>query len=305
MKNIIIDIGANHGEFAFEMAKRNPETVILAFEPEPHLFKMLQDSGVENIKPFDVAITAKKGTAEFNVSHSGDWGVSSLLDFDTNNIENDGYWQHRTDLKSFDEKISVKTDTLGNILAKEKFDEIAFIKIDTQGFDLIALKSAGKYLSKIQAGMIEAVTTPDKSLYLGDECDLYHALNFLHDNGFKVYRIKSNDEACNEMNVYFCRPDISPEQIEQDYHLKNLNIYDGKDYWYFPSNTFPTTVVPFSPELHEIKKADVEAAQNNTPTEVPAAPRPQITKIRRHYYRFMRHITFGKIHDYYAKKYSC
>lgn len=243
MRDLIIDIGANHGEFAYEIASRNPKCQVIAFEPEPHLFKKLKNSQYKNLITYDIAIASQTGTAEFNVSHVGDWGCSSLFDFNHKNIEKDEYWNNRADLRCFDEKIIVKTDTLENILSKHSFDEISFIKIDTQGFDLIALKSAGKYMQKIKAGMLEVVTTLDKSLYQGDECDLYHALNFLHDNHFTVYRIKANDEACNEMNVYFCRNDISFETIEKKYHLKNLHIYDGKNYWFLPSDK-PVITLP-------------------------------------------------------------
>ena len=293
MNNIIIDIGANHGEFAFEIAKRNPDVRVLAFEPEPHLFAMLKKADLKNVTPFDVAITSKQGIADFNVSHIGDWGVSSLLNFNQENIKNDCYWRHRADLKSFDEKIQVRTDTLENILSKENFDEESFIKVDTQGFDLIALKSAGRYLKKIQAGMIEAVSTPDKSLYAGDECDLYHALNFFHSNNFKVYRIKPNDHACNEMNIYFCRTDISAEQIEHDCHLKNLHIYDGKDYWFFPSNKYPTTIVPFSPDIHEVKQCSPRSHINEEKVKNASF----LSALDRQRCRFLSHITFGKTKD--------
>lgn len=48
-KEIIIDVGANSGDFALEIAKRNKNVDVLAFEPEPKLFNSLQLGGGEKV----------------------------------------------------------------------------------------------------------------------------------------------------------------------------------------------------------------------------------------------------------------
>lgn len=39
---LIIDVGANAGDFSFEMAKRNIDILVLAIEPNPKLYEALE-----------------------------------------------------------------------------------------------------------------------------------------------------------------------------------------------------------------------------------------------------------------------
>ena len=239
-KNIIIDIGANHGDFCLEIAKRNPNIDILAFEPEPSLYRVLEKEkkSLQNLKLYKFALAniKKKEIRDFHVSHEGDMGVSSLLEFNNNNLKKNDYWKRRSDLKH-DEVIQVEVISLSSMLDVIDYDEIAFIKIDSQGFDLDILKSAGEHFHRIQAGMLEAPATPETSLYYNEKDTLVDILNFLKEKDYKIYQIKPNDEAGCEYNVYFCRKDVDIKALEKKYYLENLSMYDGKNYWFLPSNS--------------------------------------------------------------------
>src|SRR3954471_7912052 len=65
---VIADIGANVGFYALEMARWvGPEGRILAFEPDPLTFAVLQqrvsDSSVENIETYQLALGDRSGRA--------------------------------------------------------------------------------------------------------------------------------------------------------------------------------------------------------------------------------------------------
>lgn len=249
VNDIIIDIGANYGGFSLEIAKRNPNKIVYAIEAELSLAQILESEAskkkLNNHIVENIAISDTEGIADFFISELGDHGTSSLLRFSKENIINDEYWAGRQDLQ-YTKKTTVHTKRLDSFLDTIIFNEIDFIKIDIQGFDLIALKSAGKYLSRIKAGMLEMPAICEKSLYEDNYDDLRVALNYLHDNNFIVYAIKPNDEASNEFNIFFFRNGESKEKIECDLNIKNFLYYDGKNYWHAPSHKLE------NPEQHII-----------------------------------------------------
>ncbi|MBV6821303.1 FkbM family methyltransferase, partial [Rahnella sp. PD12R] len=238
-KNIILDVGANYGGFSLEIAKRNPESIIYAIEAEPGLADYLKSKQNELDLPNHItecfAVCEENGKSEFYVSELGDHGTSSLLPFSQSHIDNDSYWADRKDL-FHSRAVEVETKRLDTFLDTVEFKEIDFIKIDVQGLDLSVLRSAGNYLEKIRAGMLEVPAITDKSLYENTNDDMRIALNYLFENGFQVYSIKPNDEASNEFNIYFIRNGENIHEIEQELNLQNFHFYDGKNFWHAPSH---------------------------------------------------------------------
>lgn len=237
---MIIDVGANSGEFTLEIAKRNPNKIVIAIEPIPELCNKINEisslENITNIKVFECAIDTFERIDYLNVAAHHDWGVSSLLEFDQSKIEDDEYWKTRTDMY-FDTKIEIKVRTLESILDELLIEEpINFIKIDAQGLDFNVLKSVGKYINSIQAGMLEVSVSTTLGLYKNETYDLRSVLNWLEAHEFISYALKPNDPASNEFNLYFCKNKINHNDIEASLNLRNMSLYDGKFYWHFPSN---------------------------------------------------------------------
>jgi FkbM family methyltransferase len=202
---MIIDVGANKGEFALEVAKRNPNINIIAIEPVPQLVSEITNiiklDNIKNIQILKYAIDINERKDFLNVSMHHDWGVSSLLNFDESKITTDDYWKTRTDMY-FDAKIDVEVKRLETILDEQELVEnIEFIKIDAQGLDLQVLQSAGKYLKIINAGMLEISINTSLGLYENEEFGLLEVLTWLDENGFISYALKPNDPASNEYNL--------------------------------------------------------------------------------------------------------
>ncbi len=237
---MIVDVGANFGEFAIEMAKRNPNQLVIAIEPIPDLCMKINTKisteNISNIKVLQYAIDTIERIDYLNVASHHDWGVSSLLEFDESKIKEDEYWKTRSDMY-FDTKIEVEVKKLESIFDYLSLEEqIDFIKIDAQGLDFNVLKSVGKYISFIEAGMIEVSVSTKLGLYENENYALIDILNWLEENELESYALKPNDPASNEFNLYFCKKGINHHDIESVLNLKNMHLYDGKFYWHHPSN---------------------------------------------------------------------
>ena len=261
-QDLIIDVGSNYGEFALEIAARNPWVKVLAIEPNTNLSKKIKEScdlkNITNIELINYAIDKNEGTCSFHISDHADSGISSLLEFEKDKINNDPYWSNRTDLH-FDRKIEVQVKRLDSILNDKKINKIRFIKIDAQGVDLNVLESLGSYLEITDAGMLEVPGTLENNLYSGETADLKKTLNTITKFGFKIYAIKPNDHAANEFNIFFCKENICWKKMEEELHLKNLNLYDGKNYWHYPSNKWE----PVEAKINELmdKAAELNKAR--------------------------------------------
>ncbi|WP_158895007.1 MULTISPECIES: FkbM family methyltransferase [unclassified Pseudomonas] len=233
--DLILDIGANIGQFGCEVGRLNPDKNVICIEPVPALAETIQqrlaESCLSNVSVIRSAVGLQEGVADFNISKRGDWGISSLLKISVNNVQGDDYWSSRSDL-IYDETFEVEVSSLERILDGVDFDRIPFIKIDVQGRDLDVLRSAGKYLSKIEAGVVEVVSTLSCSIYEDVHDDLRSCLNYLDENGFQVSYIKPNDPAANEFNVFFTKVGCDLKVVERELNLRGLEEYDGKFFWH-------------------------------------------------------------------------
>jgi hypothetical protein len=81
---------------------------------------------------------------------------------------------------------------------------IDYIHIDAQGVDLDCLKSLGKYIKNVVAGVVETVKDINKSIYVGQQDNTLETITeFLSANGFKITNVENNDPTNCEFNVYF------------------------------------------------------------------------------------------------------
>ena len=232
---IVFDVGANHGHFCCSVARRNPRANVYAFEPNPSLFAKLTETKVKgklsNLMLENTALGDTVEEANFNVSEKGDQGVSSFLNF-SHNIGHDDYWKTRRDFE-FSESIKVKIDTAKRYVVSKDIKRIDFIKIDTQGFDLKVLMGFGETLNRVRFGCLESSACNRTKLY-ENEPNLLDCLQFLKDSGFEIYKIKPNDCAANEYNIFFARSLSEAEKLHERLDLSSYADI-SRDYWHLPS----------------------------------------------------------------------
>ena len=178
IRKLVIDVGANEGQFALQQAMYNPHHLVIAVEPIPELANALiakaLDFDLANLIVREVAIDIVGGIKTFHISDAFSMGTSSLLAFSNSNKLH-SYWASRPDsrqTRSYAVRCITLEDLISEVLQSTFPLEsseciIDFIKIDTQGKDIEVLLSAGKYVGAINAGMLETPVASNESMYEG------------------------------------------------------------------------------------------------------------------------------------------
>jgi len=127
---VIVDIGANVGFFSLFMLSRFPEARVIAFEPMPFNFKVLEEYKRRypqfDLTAVNMAVYDKEGSIVLN--------ASSLDSFTTMSSVMAG--GKRT------ETIEVKAAAFSSIFADYKLSSIDFLKLDCEGSEYAILYSA-------------------------------------------------------------------------------------------------------------------------------------------------------------------
>tara|TARA_R110002049_G_scaffold225009_3_gene396852 strand:- start:511 stop:1284 length:774 start_codon:yes stop_codon:yes gene_type:complete len=143
----VIDVGANHGQYA-TMLRRDVgfRGLILSFEPGPDMFQSLskKTSGEKNWHAYHLAFSDESGTVPFNIME-GDQ-LSSI-----NKTVDDLPEQFRT-IGKIVETVDVQAVRLEELYPQLKAEHgfgRPFLKLDTQGHDLMAAKGAERCLAEM------------------------------------------------------------------------------------------------------------------------------------------------------------
>lgn len=158
-KKIIVDIGANTGDFSIFVSKKSKK--IFAFEPVPQLYNKMKENiklnNVKNVRTFKYAIAENDGVVNFNP--------------ETNNF------CARVVKKGKMKFSAITWNTLYKIIGKPK--EIDLLKIDCEGGEYTLIKQK-HILKKIKDIRIE--------LHIFDEKDKINAKKLIAI--FKEYKFK-------------------------------------------------------------------------------------------------------------------
>ena len=135
--DLAIDIGANIGDTTVPMAlAAGPAGLVLAFDPNPMVFKILEQNarlnpGKQNIRPFLFAITQEE--AEF-------YYISSEASFANGAISPTRQSQHGRFI--YPHKIKgIKLEDFLETQFPDRINRLSFIKIDAEGYDKEIIKS--------------------------------------------------------------------------------------------------------------------------------------------------------------------
>jgi FkbM family methyltransferase len=142
---VVLDVGANIGDYCSFLRRANSTYNIYAFEPHPETYRRL----VEN--------TAKSDINVFNVGVGAVEGKFFLYDY----ANNDGS-EHASLHKGVIEQIhkgqsvghEVKVVSLDNFVTQYGLNKISLLKIDTEGHEFEVLRGATNLL---EAGRIEMI----------------------------------------------------------------------------------------------------------------------------------------------------
>jgi FkbM family methyltransferase len=202
----LIEVGAYDGTDSLKY--HNNGYIVYTFEPKKDLFNNLinKTKHLTNYTIIPKAVSLINGTTKLNICKAG--GASSILSFRPDHELVETWTNNRTDIQYSGISYDVETIRLDTFIEEYGLQDtiIDFIHIDAQGVDLDCLKSLGKYITNVLAGVIETIKDKNKSIYINQEDNtLDNVREFLSLNGFKIVRIDSNDDTECEYNVYFER----------------------------------------------------------------------------------------------------
>jgi FkbM family methyltransferase len=197
---IVIDVGANDGQFIRTSLALMPQAKILAFEPNPDSVQKLEngDWDTSNVKILPFALGDVSGNLPLNISCFSP--ASSLLK------------TSQSLATEFPEALTetiviVKIERLDSVIEKLKLDtdlstihcHHMLLKIDVQGFELEVLKGATKLFDRIAVIICEVNLA---QLY-EDQCAFDTIVNFLYKNGFRLIDIGESVRSRNNEEVLY------------------------------------------------------------------------------------------------------
>ncbi|MEQ8549769.1 MAG: FkbM family methyltransferase [Cyclobacteriaceae bacterium] len=136
--DVYLDVGANVGWYAVTLSRQLAiKPRILAFEPDNTNYECLQENIVrnlcENVEAYKLAISDQNGTGQLNRYKNSNVGRHSMLPI------NEG------------DAVTVDTVALDQFLVSKSiaYDRVKFVKIDIEGYELLAFRGAQSLLSVV------------------------------------------------------------------------------------------------------------------------------------------------------------
>jgi FkbM family methyltransferase len=174
---IAIDGGANQGQWAKRLRNSFPLIQINSFEPVSSQYQILYDNSKSdhNWNVFNEALGSVEGSANINLASND--SMSASLRNPTQHLQ-----AHPTVTFRGTEKISIKRLDSFDFGKKE---DLLFLKLDVQGFEIDALLGSEKILNNV--AMIE-VETSYRQMYEG-EMNHTNLVSWLESRGFEVFTI--------------------------------------------------------------------------------------------------------------------
>lgn len=162
--SVSIDIGANIGTWARELAAMSPAGKVYALEPASHTYALLERNAAEvsNVVPHRLALADEPG-----VMHLA-YAMSSGVRF----LSNEG------------EPVTV--ETLDNFVEGEKVSRVDFIKLDVEGAEMKVLKGAEETLRKHRPVVVfeHIRSIAERGGYTKED-----VVAFFEDRGYLVHQI--------------------------------------------------------------------------------------------------------------------
>lgn len=181
--DVVLDVGANRGQFARALRVHGYANRIVSFEPLQEPFQKL--SGLARLDPnwscYQVGIGDRKGSMQMNVAANS--LSSSFLPMLPRHLVAAPHSRYTRQEK-------VQVTTLDSFFADQTAQERLFLKIDVQGFELAVLRGAESTLEQVLAIEMELSLVP---LYEG-QATLCPTLDELRARGFELVSVEEDFE---------------------------------------------------------------------------------------------------------------
>jgi FkbM family methyltransferase len=171
----VVDIGANRGQFALCVRRLYPKAKIFSFEPLAKPAESYRRLFGKDplVRLFNKAISKAPGSATMYVSR---WDVSSsILPFAQAQHDNFPFTEEAR-------RETVSVATLADCLDPDSIEGAALLKLDVQGYELIALYGCEELLDRFRYVYVEASFI---ELYAGQAL-ASEVIAYLFSKGFKL-----------------------------------------------------------------------------------------------------------------------
>lgn len=184
---IIMDIGANTGNYSILINKYSPSAIIFAYEPHPDTFNLLKSNtnNISNINIYNLGLDKKRGKSELwdfandsNLKHSQP--TSTLAS------------QYKEVVEGFHKQKSMKytiyTTSINHEFNKHNLRKIDLIQIDTEGSEFKILNSAKNLLQKNKIRVVQFEFNEMNvysRVFMKDYFDLF--------DNYKLFRLLPNE----------------------------------------------------------------------------------------------------------------
>lgn len=179
--DIILDVGANTGQFAMQMRDGGYMNRIVSFEPLSKAFSILErnSSGDMLWAVHNYALGNENKKGEINISaNSYSSSINDILEEHIKNAPDSAYiGKEEIEIRRLD-------SVIGEIC---EGNEQIMLKIDTQGYEKFVLEGAEESINKIKIIQIEMHLVP---LYKNEILYTW-LLNYFADKGFKLYSLEN------------------------------------------------------------------------------------------------------------------
>lgn len=179
-KYIVFDVGANKGEYSKLISDGITNAKIFSFEPHPKTFKVLSSNchDIDNIKLFNCALSSKISVLKLYDYKSNDGSAHASLSSEIfTTVHNSELVSHEVDVSTID-----------SICKENKIENINFLKIDVEGYELDVLKGAKSMLDNNKIKYIQFEFTQlnvTTRVYFKDFWDILS-------KKYKIYRLLPN-----------------------------------------------------------------------------------------------------------------
>ncbi|MEN0052115.1 MAG: FkbM family methyltransferase [Mucilaginibacter sp.] len=169
---VIMDVGANIGNYSVMLRKNAIALPIFAFEPHPAAFQKLHEAAVAYHFTAVPEGAGEESSMAAIYDYQGDGGSEHASMYK-------GVIEHLHEGKA--EEVAIALTTIDDFVADHNISKIALLKIDTEGHELSVLKGASK---TIAAGIAEVIQMEFNEMniisrtFLKDIVDILPGYNF-------------------------------------------------------------------------------------------------------------------------------
>ena len=180
------DVGANYGRYAWLISESNPDSAIIAFEPDPDNIELLHitvsNSDLKNVQIKEIALSDKAGQVRFHKdSHTSATGMISNGEIPW--VEK--YLGHTVST------INVQRETLDNFVTEQTKPHL--IKIDVEGHENEVLRGGRHCLKKYNPLLIIESFPPKQK----------QVIDFLRNLGYSVCDAERSESVGTDTNNLF------------------------------------------------------------------------------------------------------